>query len=361
MQNRKTVQPISLIKIKVYQQTLALALLVIPVVLILSVINHSAAAFDIVVYVFFILFCLVCLILFQRRGIQFIKPFEHAGYIAVFIYYVLQFIQEATKGTRGTGLEFKKFLLWLAVIYAFSFLVFPARRAVRMSLAFIACIFAIGLVYSVTNRAKPWIADDLITLWQIYSSGLIYISLFYVISILKDQYTESENRSKVLTSLANTDALTGAYSRSKTSELLQTCLVDAAQGRHPFSVIMLDVDKLKHVNDTYGHNAGDYVLRHMVELLRSSLREKDYLGRWGGDEFLVICPDTNEKQAHALAVRLEATTSGEKFAQVGSPSISAGMATCQPGDTPESLLERADQEMYRQKQEKRKAACKLIQ
>ncbi len=115
---------------------------------------------------------------------------------------------------------------------------------------------------------------------------------------------------------------------------------------------MLDLDKLKQTNDTYGHSTGDYVLKRTVELLRSNLRDEDLLGRIGGDEFLLICPNTDPKQAELLADRLEKTISDAEFDKIGKTSISIGIATYQTGDTPLLLINRADSKMYSHKKNK---------
>jgi hypothetical protein len=222
------VNDIHLIKIRIYKRTILFGLLLTLSVLLLAVVNKTGSVFDLP-FTHFLLFCLSCLILFKIYGARFIRPFEYSGFAGLFGYYFLQFTQEAINGTNGSGLEFRKFLLCLAAIYAFSFLIFPARRAIQMSGLFLACIAVVGVIYTFTNQGKPNFSEDFMMLLQIYASGLIYISLFYVISELKDHYTESKIRSELMTSLADTDALTGAYSRGKTSRLLDSRLEKVQQ------------------------------------------------------------------------------------------------------------------------------------
>ncbi len=126
------------------------------------------------------------------------------------------------------------------------------------------------------------------TLVQIYGSGLIYVSLLYTISKLKEKYIEAEVRSDMLSTIANTDMLTGALSRAKIEKYLDYHIMNIDLHKKPLSVMVLDVDKLKDINDTFGHNAGDYALKRTVELLYANLRDNDWLGRIGGDEFLVF-------------------------------------------------------------------------
>ncbi len=353
MKRTEPVNHLSLLKIKVYQRTLVIGMLIILFAWILYFINGAKILLDALVYSFFFLFALVSLLFFNKFGARFLKPFEYSAFAIVFTYFVLQFVQEVVNAAHGSGLDFRRFPLWIPILYAFAFLVFSSRKALYWSLVFLACIFIVGVGYSSQNWKKPGIGEDGMTLTQIYSSGLIYISLFYAIAMLKDQCAEAEIRSELMTSLANIDTLTKAYSRNKTSELLSFYIANARTYEHALSIIALDVDKLKQVNDTYGHNAGDYVLRRMVELMRPNIRENDLLGRWGGDEFLVICPNTGADQVILLAGRLEQAIANGTFADLGSLSISAGVATYQSGDALEALLKRADDEMYRQKQRKR--------
>ena len=148
--------------------------------------------------------------------------------------------------------------------------------------------------------------------------------------------------------------MTGAYSRSKSNELLGYYISQAQKQGTTFSVIMIDVDKLKYVNDNFGHHMGDEVLCQTVDLLQSNLRENDFLGRWGGDEFLLICPDTDGQKTSLLANRLKQTVVQEDFSAIGNLSISVGVATYHPDETLESLLKRADSTMYLQKKNRRK-------
>ena len=350
------VQPanyLSALKIDVYQRTLFIGMLVILCAWSLYFINGVKIFLDSLVYPFFFVFSLVSFSFFNRFGERFLKYFEYSAFAITFIYFFVEFVQDAVNGLYGSGLNFSRFLIWIPILYAIAFFVFPSRKALYWSGVFLACVFIVGIGYSTQNWERPGIGEDGMTLIQIYLSGLIYISLFYTIAMLKDRYTETQVRSEFMTSLVNLDTLTGAHSRNRISELLSFYIADAETDKYALSIIMLDVDKLKQVNDTYGHNAGDYVLNRIVELLRPNIRETDFLGRWGGDEFLVVCPNTGADQVILLANRLAQAIENGVFVDVGNLSISVGVATYQPGDVAESLLKRADDEMYCQKKMKR--------
>jgi diguanylate cyclase (GGDEF)-like protein len=112
---------------------------------------------------------------------------------------------------------------------------------------------------------------------------------------------------------------------------------------------MIDVDFFKRINDTFGHNAGDDVLKELVHVLSSSTRSTDYLGRWGGDELVLLLTDTNLTGAANLAEKLRQRVDEHQFPHCKHLTISLGASLYRDGDTSVSLVERADASMYRSK------------
>lgn len=159
-------------------------------------------------------------------------------------------------------------------------------------------------------------------------------------------------KSRTLRTLAMTDPLTQAASRSAIESQMDQELVQAARSGHPLAVLMLDLDYFKAINDRYGHAAGDQVLREIVAAWTHLLRVHDRLGRIGGEEFLVLCPDTSSEQALRVATRLLEATRATRIADISPDlvlSASIGIAQAAPGDTRETLLARADAALYRAK------------
>jgi two-component system cell cycle response regulator len=159
------------------------------------------------------------------------------------------------------------------------------------------------------------------------------------------------HRAQALVRRSLLDPLTGALNRRGILSVLRRERERSMRAGQPLSVLMLDVDGFKGLNDTYGHAAGDSVLRHIARAIVETVRVVDHVGRMGGDEFVVAIPDGDEHAARALAARLammdlEPPDLPIEHVQIG---ISVGVATLQPGDTLETLLERADAEMYRAK------------
>lgn len=162
---------------------------------------------------------------------------------------------------------------------------------------------------------------------------------------------EMSNRHKVetrLIELATRDKLTGAYNRHKWDELIKDELALANRGHH-FSLILLDVDYFKKINDSYGHDVGDNVLKLLVNTLRKRLRETDMLFRVGGEEFAILLRDSNLEDARILAEQLRKKV--EILDESGMPpfTISLGVTEYHDSDDQKSIVKRADILLYEAK------------
>ncbi len=183
------------------------------------------------------------------------------------------------------------------------------------------------------------------------------------VGVVRD-ITERKAFENQLLELANTDALTGVANRRSFMEHLQRQFILAQRHGHPLSVLMLDADHFKRVNDIYGHHTGDVVLCMLTEKLQACLRASDILGRLGGEEFAVLLPQTDILQARMAAERLLKAIR-ESFLELENGTlritISIGIASnqdCAPSDEdPEILLQQADEALYRAKAEGRDRYC----
>ena len=152
-----------------------------------------------------------------------------------------------------------------------------------------------------------------------------------------------------LESSALTDSLTGVANRLHFDRILDAAIGQAGRYGTALSLLMLDLDHFKRVNDTQGHAVGDQVLKEFARVAQSLLRSSDLLARWGGEEFVVATPSTGLDPALRLAERLRAAVQAHAFPVIGSLTVSIGVAEYLPGDTDAALLERADQALYRAK------------
>ena len=149
--------------------------------------------------------------------------------------------------------------------------------------------------------------------------------------------------------LSTTDPLTGAYNRRMFMDMLSREMTRSGRYGEPFSLLMFDLDHFKRVNDTYGHDVGDRVLVEVVELSMELIRQSDILARWGGEEIMVLLPQTNPDMALAMGERLRQRISEYRFTDAGRLTVSIGVAHQQQLDTIDSLLKRVDTAMYRAK------------
>ncbi len=178
--------------------------------------------------------------------------------------------------------------------------------------------------------------------------------------IKKKRYTERLRDNVQLTvEMAITDALTSLYNRRYMETHLSTLVEQAASRGKPIAALVLDIDYFKSVNDTYGHDAGDDVLREFAIRLRKSIRNIDLACRYGGEEFVIIMPETDMGVATMVAERLRRRIATEPFAiqqemRLLDVTISIGIAALQgPADTAAAILKRADQALYRAKRDGR--------
>ncbi len=163
---------------------------------------------------------------------------------------------------------------------------------------------------------------------------------------------------------ASRDPLTGVANRgslqSKLSELFDA-RVDKPSSP-PLSVVFLDIDHFKSINDNYDHSTGDRVLIDLVQLLQDELYSGELLGRYGGEEFVILCPETNLEQAVERAERLRRSVMGMRVTNQPALQVTAsfGVAQMQPGDSADSLMKRADQALYEAKRTGRNKTCHML-
>lgn len=143
-----------------------------------------------------------------------------------------------------------------------------------------------------------------------------------------------------------TDPLTGLYNRHKMDGDLEQELQRAIRYNSVFSVVLFDIDWFKKINDTYGHPAGDSVLRELSLLLRANLRATEIPCRWGGEEFLILCPETDGEEAKALGIRLCSLVENHQFSVNRRVTISAGVAQFTGNEKINELIKRVDEYLY---------------
>jgi len=181
---------------------------------------------------------------------------------------------------------------------------------------------------------------------------LIFIILIFLAYLLRTKY-QSEKLTKehnaLLEKMANTDSLTGLKNRRAMSNNVEIEMAAFKRYKRPFSIALIDVDHFKKINDTFGHNTGDSVLKTIAKLIKSNLREGDIASRWGGEEFLVMFPETSMHEAASVMSRILAVVSEWDFASEDkhfNVSFTAGITQISEGLTWTELCHNADEALY---------------
>lgn len=169
--------------------------------------------------------------------------------------------------------------------------------------------------------------------------------------------TERKYMEQQLELTAQTDILTGLYNRLKFDEIIMREIACVARHNIPFSLIYLDIDFFKKINDTYGHDVGDVILKEISEIIRKTIRVSDYPFRWGGEEFIIICPSTPMEDAKVLAERLREGVEKALFVAGGKTTISIGVTQYCVGETVDEMIKRGDSALYQAKKEGRNRVC----
>ena len=215
-------------------------------------------------------------------------------------------------------------------------------------------------------KTKHLLARELFILVGILLT-LVLESVFIVLPAIKqaDLHEEELNnlvkdRTLELEKLSVTDKLTNLYNRRKIDETL-TFEIERAQRNHSsFSLILMDIDKFKDVNDTYGHKTGDYVLQEIARLLVLNVRKIDMLGRWGGEEFLIVDSESHAEKVIEFAEKIRKVIEENNFESIGQITCSFGIAHYIEGDTESSILIRTDKALYKAKESGRNCVKELL-
>ncbi|MGB7403680.1 MAG: transporter substrate-binding domain-containing protein [Arcobacter sp.] len=193
--------------------------------------------------------------------------------------------------------------------------------------------------------------------WKISIGAILFIILVIYWNrkiiktnkLLQEAKKDIEVKNKELEKLAITDKLTNLYNRRKLDELLQNELNRSERFKHTFAVTILDIDYFKKVNDTFGHQTGDKVLIEISNILRTHIRTTDFVGRFGGEEFVIICPESQKDGVYNLMESIRLDVQNHTFKDIGNITMSFGIALVKENDTSESLLKRADIALYEAK------------
>ena len=284
---------------------------------------------------------LICslLALALRHKVRQETSLHTAFFLLLILYFTPRgFIESGGSANNGLG-----YVMLAAVLIGY---IFQGRRRVVLFLLLMAVFQGLLVLEYCYPHYIGQHEPFAIFMDRIIQTPIILGSMFLAVRHYTQAYEKTHHQ---LEQVMITDKLTDLYNRSKIEEVLAVEMERYRRSGSLFSIIMIDVDHFKVINDTYGHPVGDEVLARFSQLLKSNVRQLDTTGRWGGEEFMVILPETALHQAGQVGEKIRRAI--EKNLQVNDRqvTVSAGVAAVQPSDTVPTLVRRADQALYQAK------------
>lgn len=226
----------------------------------------------------------------------------------------------------------------IAIGFILTYIVFERKNALWI------CLGQIVLILLVTIPRLPEFSSEIIREFFRLETRLLAVAFItLILAKAKDDLLETQNRALDVETLAYLDSLTGLPNRRALSQMIEKRM---AETNVQLGLVVADVDFFKSINDTYGHDVGDLVLQEAAALLKGSLRERDLVGRWGGEEFVILLHEGNAVQHIQTIERIRQGIENREFVQKVHVTFSFGGSDFQRGDTLEKLFSRADQALY---------------
>jgi len=232
-------------------------------------------------------------------------------------------------------------------------------------------IYSIRILNAFTGRiglsyltASPY--ENLFILLSMITGILMMMGLGYMINgrlihNLNHQARDRENLLYKTKAIAELDGLTGLFNRMKIEEILVNEINNRQEDICSLSVLLIDIDDFKTINDTLGHNVGDKVLKKFSNLLQENVRSTDYPGRWGGDEFIVILPNVTIDNAMVIAEKIRMAVLNETIVDDIKFTVSIGLATFSGDNTSEEFITSVDKALYQSKKEGKNRVTRYLE
>ena len=244
--------------------------------------------------------------------------------------------------TYGAGIDLLPLYLWIPVIYVLAFTLVEHKTGLKLSLAILLLFVAISLPHIIERFDRPFVNFTI----QLHVVSAVLITALYFFSGYQRRFQIAQFTADELARLANTDVLTGLANRRRMIEVIESELARFERYGHVFSLILIDIDHFKAVNDRFGHSVGDQTLAALSARANQVLRHVDTLGRWGGEEFVVILPETGFDETLAKATALCEHVAGTPLVGEHLLTISCGVTSVAKDDNADTLLQRADGALY---------------
>lgn len=285
----------------------------------------------------------------HARMLRFVETFIHTG-IAVFFLLKFAYTLFWAPPDIDIAYEFLESSVWVLTVYMIAFLIFDTRRGARWSLTYYALFAGLGLVRFVFDPGIGTEPGDFGAVIQYYIATGAFIAILFTFGRIKAAYIRADVEATVSKRMANTDFLTRLPNRRRMTELLEQEIERSKRYDRSLSIILFDLDRFKRVNDAHGHDVGDAVLQEVAVMVTRNLRSADHVGRWGGEEFLIIVPEVGLGSATQQAERLRQHLAAYVYDDVGTVTASFGVASYHRGESLQDLLRRADTRLLQAKE-----------
>lgn len=287
---------------------------------------------------------LVAGFLSRRLSLGFVGPFVFLSPMTILVSRLLAWELLVTPRPGDVGIVVVV-LAWFGVVFALAFLVFGTKRGTAISMVGYGVMY-LGMTLSAAGGMLSEVG--LREVVGVAGAHAVLIAVVWVLARNVEQLSAARAMGELLALQATTDALTGIANRRRLDDELLRLVAEAQRYAQPLSAVLVDLDHFKRINDLFGHDVGDRVLVAAVARLWKKVRDSDLLGRWGGEEFLLLATHTDHEAACALAERCReelARTTEDGLADVA-VTASFGVATLQPGEDARMLIRRADVALY---------------
>ena len=237
----------------------------------------------------------------------------------------------------------------LVMVCALGLHLFERRTGLILGFGLYGLTLGIVAPYVALRLARGDSAAPVGVIAQTYFLGLMLLCFIFFLARYRESAQRISLQYEMLEGIAFLDALTGLPNRRRMYGTLEAQISLAERYGTPFAVVLLDLDHFKAINDRFGHVVGDRALVRVAETARRELRTTDALGRWGGEEFLLVLPQTGLEEAAAVADRVREAVAAIADLADGGITLSGGLAVYRPGDDGDRLTQRADRALYEAK------------
>jgi diguanylate cyclase len=299
--------------------------------------------YDRIGYVITIVVALFCLVLTRFYGQGNLAKILLFGYISLYLI-SLTLICYISSARSGEIYSFASTLQWVPILYLVAFLFLPIRQAILSSIAIYVLLVSLllltylGFIETKSPSLRALALNSTLT-------HAVYLFCMFGVMKLKQTQKDSQLRAMQMEQAANNDGLLGIGNR----RLLQSELNARVAKQTPFSLLLIDIDFFKAINDIHGHLVGDDILREITQCMSDNLRPQDTIGRWGGEEFLVIANGAKFTTALNLAERLRNAVEQHTFLNVGKVTISIGVSQFRDHTSVSQTFAEADKALYKAK------------